>query len=154
MAARGQSSSFDKSSGQSNRSRAPIFCLSPKTVFGLKLLAPFPVASSRLEAQGNFIMYLRGAGRAGLALRRSLATHASSSLEKDCSTITPRYEALMDTLQRVRKYLNRPLTLAEKVLYSHVISPEKAFASGGRIRGETYLQLRPERVAMQDASAQ
>ncbi|KAH6917185.1 aconitate hydratase [Coprinopsis sp. MPI-PUGE-AT-0042] len=99
-------------------------------------------------------MHCRGVARTGNALRRGLATHARSLLEKDCSTITPPYTTLIETLQRVRKHLNRPLSLAEKVLYSHVIDPEKAFASGGRIRGETYLQLRPERVAMQDASAQ
>lgn len=99
---------------------------------------------------------LRRAGiqRAGATLRRGLATHVPTSVEKDCSTITPPYEALIENLGRVRSYLNRPLSLAEKILYSHVTDPEQAFAAGGRIRGESYLQLRPERVAMQDASAQ
>jgi len=44
--------------------------------------------------------------------------------------------------------------LAEKILYSHLNDPEKSLADGGTIRGEAYLQLRPGRVAMQDASAQ
>jgi homoaconitase len=62
---------------------------------------------------------------------------------------------LVKKLGQVRKLLNnRPLTLAEKILYSHLHDPEKSLAGGGQIRGEAYLQLSPERVAMQDASAQ
>lgn len=87
-------------------------------------------------------------------LIRSFATHATVVAEKDCTSITPPYPGLIRNLERVRKILNRPLTLAEKILYSHVIDPEATFSRGGRIRGETYLQLRPQRVAMQDASAQ
>jgi homoaconitase len=86
--------------------------------------------------------------------RRYLATAASTSYQKDCGTITPSYEKLLDKLQIVRKILNRPLTLAEKILYSHLDDPVKSLSGGGRIRGEAYLQLRPARVAMQDASAQ
>ncbi|KAG2023258.1 aconitate hydratase [Coprinopsis cinerea AmutBmut pab1-1] len=104
--------------------------------------------------KAGYVMHRRGLQRTTQVFRRRLATQAQSLLEKDCSTITPPYESLVENLQRVRQYLNRPLSLAEKVLYSHVIDPEQAFAAGGRIRGETYLQLRPERVAMQDASAQ
>jgi homoaconitase len=50
--------------------------------------------------------------------------------------------------------MRRPLTLAEKILYSHLHDPEKTLAKGDIIRGESYLLLSPERVAMQDASAQ
>jgi homoaconitase len=66
---------------------------------------------------------------------------------------------LLENLARVKEILgDRPLTLAEKILYSHIHEPRKTLAglaSGSRrsIRGE-YLQLRPQRVAMQDASAQ
>ncbi|KAL5534292.1 hypothetical protein ACEPAG_754 [Sanghuangporus baumii] len=93
-------------------------------------------------------------GRASLrALARPLATHASL-LEKDCTTITPPYARLQDNLKRVRAILgSKPLTLAEKILYSHIHEPEKTLAGKKNIRGE-YLQLRPQRVAMQDASAQ
>lgn len=45
--------------------------------------------------------------------------------------------------------LNRPLTLSEKVLYGHLDDPETT-----PVRGETFLKLRPERVALQDATAQ
>lgn len=86
--------------------------------------------------------------------RRSLATHAPLP-EKDCSSITPPYTQLLERLAVVRELLgDRPLTLAEKILYSHIADPRKTIADGKLERGETYLQLSPERVAMQDASAQ
>jgi homoaconitase len=91
---------------------------------------------------------------AGPTLRRSLATHAPF-YEKDCSSITPPYAQLIEKWEYVRELLNnRPLTLAEKILYSHLNDPEKSLSGGGKIRGESYLQLTPQRVAMQDASAQ
>jgi homoaconitase len=50
------------------------------------------------------------------------------------------------------------LTLAEKILYSHLDNPEEALLSntdnGLNIRGNANLKLKPDRVAMQDASAQ
>lgn len=86
--------------------------------------------------------------------RKFFATHAPLS-EKDCTSITPPYKVLLEKLADIRKILgNRPLTLAEKILYSHVYNPQETLADGKLIRGETYLQLSPERVAMQDASAQ
>lgn len=60
------------------------------------------------------------------------------------------YEKLDKNLQVVRKRLNRPLTLAEKILYSHLDDP----ANQDIVRGTSYLRLRPDRVAMQDATAQ
>ena len=86
-------------------------------------------------------------------LARTLATHAEAP-QKDCTSITPPYARLVQNLVHVRRQLgNRPLTLAEKILYSHLCNPEQ-LPRDGIARGETYLQLRPERVAMQDASAQ
>lgn len=53
---------------------------------------------------------------------------------------------------------SRQLTLAEKILYSHLESPEESLLSntnnGRDIRGQANLKLKPDRVAMQDASAQ
>ena len=46
--------------------------------------------------------------------------------------------------------LNRPLTLSEKILYGHLDDPKNQAIT----RGESYLKLRPDRVAMQDATAQ
>ncbi|KAL7077626.1 hypothetical protein ACQ4LE_002861 [Meloidogyne hapla] len=60
------------------------------------------------------------------------------------------YEKLATNLEVVKKRLNRPLTLAEKIVYSHLDDPK-----GQKIeRGVSYLNLRPDRVAMQDATAQ
>lgn len=70
-----------------------------------------------------------------------------SLLEKDTSLP---YERNQQTLKTVRKNLsNRPLTLAEKIVYSHLDDPSQEV-----VRGKTYLRLRPDRVAMQDATAQ
>ncbi|XP_077526580.1 putative aconitate hydratase, mitochondrial [Haemaphysalis longicornis] len=60
------------------------------------------------------------------------------------------YEKLEKNLEIVRKRLNRPLTLSEKILYSHLDQP----ADQEIERGKSYLRLRPDRVAMQDATAQ
>lgn len=60
------------------------------------------------------------------------------------------YEKLSSKLEVVRNRLNRPLTLSEKVLYSHLNQPE----TQDIVRGQSYLKLNPDRVAMQDATAQ
>jgi len=60
------------------------------------------------------------------------------------------YEKLLQTLDVVKGKLGRPLTLSEKILYSHLDNPE----AQSIVRGESYLRLRPDRVAMQDATAQ
>uniref|UniRef100_A0A7E4W1X0 Aconitate hydratase, mitochondrial n=1 Tax=Panagrellus redivivus TaxID=6233 RepID=A0A7E4W1X0_PANRE len=60
------------------------------------------------------------------------------------------YEKLDKNLQIVKKRLNRPLTLSEKILYSHLDDPSNQEIE----RGISYLRLRPDRVAMQDATAQ
>lgn len=46
--------------------------------------------------------------------------------------------------------LNRPLTLSEKIVYGHLDDAHNQEID----RGRTYLRLRPDRVAMQDATAQ
>lgn len=55
------------------------------------------------------------------------------------------YEKLQQNLKAVRSRLNRPLTLSEKILYSHLDEPNSQDIK----RGESYLKLRPDRVAMQ-----
>ncbi|TRM61477.1 hypothetical protein BD626DRAFT_558525 [Schizophyllum amplum] len=84
--------------------------------------------------------------------RRAYATYASVA-EKSCAQITPPYADLRRRLDVVRAGLNRPLTLAEKILYAHLADPARAVEQGIE-RGQSYLQLNPQRVAMQDASAQ
>ncbi len=60
------------------------------------------------------------------------------------------YARSRERLQVVRARLGRPLTLAEKVLFGHLDDP----ANQTFERGEATLALRPDRVAMQDATAQ
>ncbi|MEK7681758.1 MAG: hypothetical protein AAB369_02900, partial [Chloroflexota bacterium] len=60
------------------------------------------------------------------------------------------YQRMEKNLDIVRKRLGRPMTLAEKVLYSHLDDPQSA----EMVPGKSYLLLRPDRVAMQDATAQ
>lgn len=47
-------------------------------------------------------------------------------------------------IHAARKTLGRPLTLSEKIIYGHFDEPSTL-----PVRGETYLKLRPDRVAMQ-----
>ncbi|MFM8483928.1 MAG: aconitate hydratase [Actinomycetota bacterium] len=49
-----------------------------------------------------------------------------------------------------RQRLGRPLTLAEKILVNHLVDP----AVQDMVRGESYADFHPDRVAMQDATAQ
>ncbi|MBI3697479.1 MAG: aconitate hydratase [Acidobacteria bacterium] len=60
------------------------------------------------------------------------------------------YRKMQQNLAVVRRRLGRPMTLAEKVLYSHLDDP----AGQDCTAGVSYLMLRPDRVAMQDATAQ
>jgi aconitate hydratase len=60
------------------------------------------------------------------------------------------HELLQERLEIVKKRLQRPLTLSEKILYSHLDDPKRQEIE----RGKSYLRLRPDRVAMQDATAQ
>ena len=53
----------------------------------------------------------------------------------------------------MRKIVHKPLTLAEKIIYGH-LDEVGSSASSAPVRGKTYLKLRPDRVAMQDATAQ
>lgn len=61
------------------------------------------------------------------------------------------YPVLKKKLDHIRGLVPRPLTLGEKILYSHLDDPSTAKSI---VRGSTYLRLRPDRVAMQDATAQ
>jgi aconitate hydratase len=61
------------------------------------------------------------------------------------------YERLPERVAQARRLLGRPLTLTEKILFSHLDAPQPDRAPE---RGRTYVELRPDRVAMQDATAQ
>lgn len=60
------------------------------------------------------------------------------------------YRRLPERVALGRRRLGRPLALAEKILFSHLADP----AGSGLSRGRSDVALRPDRVAMQDATAQ
>jgi aconitate hydratase len=66
------------------------------------------------------------------------------------SLIEDVYRRFEQRLPLARQRIGRPLTYAEKVLFAHLDDPEH----GGLERGVDYTDYRPDRVAMQDATAQ
>lgn len=70
---------------------------------------------------------------------------------QDLSMLQEFYEAYAAKIGRIREKLARPLTYAEKILYTHLYDDAdlRSFK-----RGEDYVNFRPNRVAMQDATAQ
>ena len=69
----------------------------------------------------------------------------------DLDMVTEFYSKYATKVASAREFLGRPLTLSEKILYSHLWEelPNKAFE-----RGNSYVDFAPDRVAMQDATAQ
>lgn len=60
------------------------------------------------------------------------------------------YTSLPEKIKKARDLLKRPLSLTEKILYAHLDQwPEKPY-----VKGQSYVDFRPDRVAMQDATAQ
>src|SRR5947199_4343083 len=75
-----------------------------------------------------------------------MAVTASTPLE----LIEDVYRLLAERVALGRRRLGRPLTLAEKILFNHLADPEAQSLE----RGRSYAELYPDRVAMQDATAQ
>jgi len=68
----------------------------------------------------------------------------------DIEMIKKVYAELPGKVEKTRQLLGKPLTLTEKILYAHLAdAPAKAFE-----RGNSYVDFKPDRVAMQDATAQ
>lgn len=67
----------------------------------------------------------------------------------DFNRIKDLYATFADRHERARKRFGRPITLAEKILAAHLAGDEQDWR-----RGASYLDLAPDRVAMQDATAQ
>ena len=61
------------------------------------------------------------------------------------------YEKMPVKIAKFRKELSRPLTLAEKILFCHLDDGQSV---ADLKRGQSFIMLRPDRVAMQDATAQ
>lgn len=68
----------------------------------------------------------------------------------DLDLIKKVYAEMPAKIEAARQLINRPLTLTEKILYAHLDKP----ATAPLKRGEDYVDFRPDRVAMQDATAQ
>ncbi|KAF9498268.1 aconitate hydratase [Pleurotus eryngii] len=94
------------------------------------------------------------------SLQRMAAGMATAAPERIGDTKVPmsllekgayvNYQRIEDNLVIVRDRLKRPLTLSEKILYGHLDDPHGQDIE----RGVSYLKLRPDRVACQDATAQ
>ncbi len=69
----------------------------------------------------------------------------------DIDMIKAAYEKIPSRIEAARKVVGRPLTLSEKILYSHLWDGE---ATEVFERGKSYVDFAPDRVAMQDATAQ
>ena len=69
----------------------------------------------------------------------------------DPDAIRSFYKSMTIRILAARKDLGRPLTLSEKILYSHLYNHQKNISFR---RGSDYAEFMPDRVAMQDATAQ
>ena len=59
------------------------------------------------------------------------------------------YFILSKKMKELKVFVNRPLTYAEKILYVHLSTELKEYK-----RGSEYAEFNPDRIAMQDATAQ
>ncbi|MFM7682266.1 MAG: aconitate hydratase, partial [Bacteroidota bacterium] len=69
----------------------------------------------------------------------------------DLDMIKKVYEKYPERIEAARKVVGKPLTLSEKILYAHLWDGN---ASTAFERGKSYVDFAPDRVAMQDATAQ
>ncbi|MFP5470003.1 MAG: aconitate hydratase [Bacteroidia bacterium] len=69
----------------------------------------------------------------------------------DIEMIKEVYKNLPARVEAARKLVGRPLTLTEKILYAHLHKEQQAQVFE---RGKSYVDFAPDRVAMQDATAQ
>ncbi len=72
------------------------------------------------------------------------------NVESTAEFVAEVYQKMERNLEVVRSRLNRPLTLADKVVLGHLDDPETAELE----RGQSYIQLRPDRVVLQDVLGQ
>ena len=69
----------------------------------------------------------------------------------DINMIKEVYSRYPSRVAKAREILNKPLTLSEKILYTHLWGGD---ATESFERGKAYVDFDPDRVAMQDATAQ
>ncbi|OAA33547.1 aconitate hydratase [Moelleriella libera RCEF 2490] len=102
---------------------------------------------------------LRLAARASGSGASSRCAVAQRRRFSSVKSLPPTYERLFNKYTDVRKALGtQRLTLAEKILYSHLDNVQESLLNntnnGRDVRGKANLRLKPDRVNMQDASAQ
>jgi aconitate hydratase len=69
----------------------------------------------------------------------------------DLEMIKGVYAGMVTRISEVKRMVNKPLTLTEKILYNHLYS---SFSGVAFIQGKDYVDFAPDRIAMQDATAQ
>jgi aconitate hydratase len=79
-----------------------------------------------------------------------MPTHKNDPLATDVNMVQSVYQATEKNLQIIKSKLNRELTLAEKILFGHLSQPENQELNAG----QSILQIKPDRVCRQDATAQ
>lgn len=72
-------------------------------------------------------------------------------MKSNIETVTQCYNTLPQSVKDARKLLGKPLTHTEKILYAHLYNAQEKKTYK---RGDGYVNFRPDRVAMQDATAQ
>ena len=73
-----------------------------------------------------------------------------NTIESTPEFVSQVYRTMEDKLAVVRQRMGQPMTLADKILLSHLENP----ANQELKAGESYLQLRPDRLALQDVTGQ
>lgn len=81
----------------------------------------------------------------------SLAPLTHTTMVFDLDMIRAVYKSMPEKIRKAKKAVNRPLTLSEKILYAHLHTDQ---ALENFERGKSYVNFTPDRVAMQDATAQ
>ncbi|MCF8381155.1 MAG: aconitate hydratase [Bacteroidales bacterium] len=69
----------------------------------------------------------------------------------DLKIIKQKYDEMAERISHAKKITGTPLSLTEKILYSHL---DEGKLKSAYTRGKEYVYFRPDRVAMQDATAQ
>ncbi len=69
----------------------------------------------------------------------------------DIEMIKSVYSKMAERVDKAREIVGKPLTLSEKILYSHLWDGEPSTAF---VRGKDYVDFAPDRIACQDATAQ
>jgi len=75
---------------------------------------------------------------------------AAPLVDSTLAFVEEAYQKMEARLEKIKARLNRPLTFTEKVLLGHLDDPENAEL----LAGESYMNLRPDRVGLQDVTGQ